>query len=573
MENEIIKPVIIENNTILLSSYLNEQSFAKTDLGRSINENGILAEVSSDLKEIKLNLWNFTDTKIINNTVFYSCEGDFDSTLLEDFSEENSAFTLAAIKKLIDNKEFSEKNQITLPGAEGILIKKSQNTSENVKILFLPGKIFDRCLSNSHFYGKVQGLFINKALTDIEAKIFLQGVIAYKAISNEMPFTQENLSKRQEDFFDGNFIPLEYLVKNIDKNIAGFVNSSLKIKAKKRIIPGEKRFVDQKFENSRKELLDSSLKFAPSMVLKENYIYKDEKSSLSDEEFSLNRKKFQKKQKIELNCRRFLKRNSNQIFGGIVALIILISGCYSFTKQNGKLATSMGLTSFETVQTLYTAIHKADATIIKEIAKGKNVKSLDQKVSGFYVTNKQREVFNEKDGTFTPGQWLFFKGESDFWQYGVTNLSIDGINVNPNFKYPVRNDKKAPLISENGVQLKKGDKTSHKVKYNLVHYDGESIINVNPAEEEVFLEWNGKRWIVKDLKGKARTNSYRVKDYKADYLKALEMSSGDIKIACDILREKYDFVPREDELLSETEFLIEKYNSSSAKEFLEKHTK
>ena len=106
------------------------------------------------------------------------------------------------------------------------------------------------------------------------------------------------------------------------------------------------------------------------------------------------------------------------------------------------------------MQTLLTGIHKADVTIIQEIAKGQEAKSLIQQVSGFYVTNKQRLAMDEKDGTLTPAGWLFFRGTTDFWQYGITNLTIDGIQTSSNFDYPKRKDKKIPLKEENGKTIK-----------------------------------------------------------------------------------------------------------------------
>lgn len=88
-----------------------------------------------------------------------------------------------------------------------------------------------------------------------------------------------------------------------------------------------------------------------------------------------------------------------------------------------------------------------------------------------------------------------------------------------------------------------------------------------PVEETITLEWNGKRWIVREIKGKTRANSYREKTYREDYLNALEKTGGSVRLAADILRQKYPFVPGENELASETEYLIKKYNLSAAKEF------
>lgn len=557
-------PVIFKDGRLFLSSFLSENLFGRTDFGQFTSEKGILSETDCT-GHIEFADWTFTETVIDNGTVCFCGKSDKMTCLYDEFSIENAFCVLKVIDCLIEKAKMSQTEIPFLPGAAGIFIQNDK-TAGKTKVLFLPGNLFEKCVSSSKEYGIIQGIFNHKGLSGIESLLFLRGVIAYKAVTGNFPFYENNLEKRQADFVDENFIPVEYEINGIKEETAGFINDSLKVKAEKHAVPGEKRFKDEKFETKRKLLLENAFQFNADMILPEN-LFSNQNLKIDDEVFLEKKAKFLKKQKKNLLISRFFKRNRNQIFTGVIIFAVTLSCIFSFNRENRKLATSTGLTSLETTKTLYTAVHKADVTVIQEIAKGKKIKGLKEKVSGFYVTNKQREAANEKEGTFTPAQWLFFKGNTQFWQYGITNLKIDGMEEIPDFNYPRRKDKKQPILEEDGRKLKKGDKAIHTADYYLVHYDGPGVIAVYPVEETITLEWNGKRWIVREIKGKTRANSYREKTYREDYLNALEKTGGSVRLAADILRQKYPFVPGENELASETEYLIKKYNLSAAKEF------
>lgn len=577
MENQY---AVINDGKIFLSSFLNENSFAKTDFIRIMSEKGLIANVNVD-SSIEYEDWKFDGTKVFSDgTVFFEGKA-FDSTSLldilenknSDFSPENfsniAVKVLKVLSHLIKNGIFddaSPEKNTNIPGAAGIFVSKIQN-DKSFKILVLPGNLFDRCTQFSSDYPRLQGIFKNKALENFESALFTRGVIAYKAISGEYPFTQENLEKRQADFTDGNFVPLEYETNGIDKNIAAFVNAALSLKYKRRIPLGEKRFINKKEELQRTLLLKAAQDFDIEKI-KDYFYNQSDKNKIPKKEFLLLRQKFLKKQKNTLCIKRFYSRNSTKIKATLLAMLVASYAIFSFTKTNRMLVTSKSLNSTQTVQTLFAGINKADVTIIKEIAKGKEAKSLIQNIAGFFVTNRQRLIMNEKDGTLTPAEWLFFKGKTDFWQYGVTDLKIDGIEYCSDFNPPRRMDKALPITQENGKLLKKGDEIVHKVEYNLVHNDGQAVIAVNSAVENVTLKWNGNRWIVRSIKGSSKNLSYSAKKYKEDYIQLLEENGESIKMATLALKDKYSFVPRQDELKSGAQAMIKNYNNSAAKDFL-----
>ena len=98
------------------------------------------------------------------------------------------------------------------------------------------------------------------------------------------------------------------------------------------------------------------------------------------------------------------------------------------------------------------------------------------------------------------------------------------------------------------------------------------MIAVNSAEETVELTWNGRRWIVKSIKGKQKASSYKVKNYRADYKKALEETGDDIKKAAEILKKKYTFAPSPVDLRDGAAVMVRQYNNSAARDYIHSDT-
>lgn len=567
--------IIIDDEKIFLATFIKEQPFGRTDLGRHIEEKGAL--ITLDENQVKeFEPWTFSNTKILSDgMVYFEGNGIKGKTLLSLFLQDSSTKNIQKESNFVDEFaavmnaiDFCKDKDLLLPGAGGILVGEKNNSIR--KILILPGELFERCTMNSttQDYSLNQGFFIKKGLLKQESFIFTRGAFAYRALCKKFPFDKIDFEKRQLDMTDSNFIPLEYQIINIDKDFAEKINSSLKVKSPPRKIAGERRRTNEAEEEKRQQ----TIKIAQELSAKEfelalKKISEEEISKSQQEAFDKIRNSFIKKQKKNILTKRFLRRNKNRILFAVVAIIIAVNVAVSFYRTNGKLATSLGLNSVQTVQTLYTGIHRADVTIIQEIAKGKTARSLVTTTAGFFVSNKQRQIMDEKSGTLTPGQWLFFKGNTDFWQYGLTNFKIDGNESSVNFNFPRRNQNPAPLASENGEKLKKNDTMVHTVEYDLVHYDGATVIAVNSIKDTVTLKWNGKKWLVRNIKGKSISTAFSASTYKKDYKLALEQCDENIKKAASLLRKKYPFVPTDKEIFEERNSVIKEFNLSAAKEY------
>ena len=268
----------------------------------------------------------------------------------------------------------------------------------------------------------------------------------------------------------------------------------------------------------------------------------------------------------KISVKRFFRRNKTAILALAAFLLFAAWMANGFIKENRQLATSKGLDSTQTAAAMYTFIHRADVPNLQEIAKGKQTKDLIFKVAGFYVTSKQREEQNAADKSVTPGQWLFYNKNSSNWMYGITNLKIDGKKFPAENKFPKRMEKPESLREENGKILKRGDKTAHTAEYYLVHQDANRIY-AEKTTEEVELEWNGSRWIVKGGKGKSSPLSVKSRTFSDEYYALLE-NGNSVKDAVSILKAKYEWLPDESDIKNDAKFLAEKYGSKEAENFL-----
>lgn len=543
----MISDFLINNkNEIYINSFLKENSFRRTDLSKAIETYCYISEITNS--EITLEKWYFERTKTLSDENVFFIGSFFESeSLLNIINDEsiNLSTKRLILKKviLIISHIIKNDSNFLIPGAIGFVIPKDPSIN---KILVLAGEFIDRICMNSPNYANMQGIYIRKGLSTENSALFTRSVLAYKAVCNKFPFNEENLEKRQMDIFDKNFIPIQFQEYFMDKTFADSINAGLCISDPQRIIPGERRFESQKEKEKRESYKTLAEKLDINLLDNIGNISNNNNSEIH--KIEKQKKSYLRKQKINVLLNRFFRIYKNNIIITALVTIVAITALYNYQKQNSKLATSMGLSSFETVQTLYTGIHKADVPLIKEISKGRNMKSLTQIVSGFYVTMKQRLSLNEKDNTVSPATWLRLKGNTTFWQYGITNLIIDNTECLPNFTYPTRGDKKQSIAITNNLALKKGEQITHNVKYNLVHYDGEKIIVVNTADEDVTLTWNGKRWLVTNIEGTTKNKSYKLKKYKEDLKQALEKSNDDLQQTITLLKTTYNFVPRVDEL-------------------------
>lgn len=603
----------IKDGKIWLNSGLNQESFGRTKLSLSIEEKGKIAEF--DGNEIRFSDFEFADIENKNASVFFTAELSEGKTFLEILSEnneenqnyeisENAEINQKETKKI---DEIYEKNpEIQKNAVEKLILaltkayEKNENLNvsggaegiifANEKIIFLPPELFEQCAQNcTEKSEKNSGnfKFVYKGLSPKEQILFFRSVVAYKSLTKKFPFDENDLTKRQVDIGDEKFIPIKLYLPKISEKLASSIDSGLKIKPEEFEKAGKRELKISKDEKKNQKNLNLAKNFdieefkceleisqknhknEENSEKNENAEISSEKlSEISIEEKNLEKKRnaFAKKMGAKIAVKRFFRRNKTAILALAAFLAFAAWMANGFVKENRQLATSKGLDSTQTAAAMYTFIHKADVPNLQEIAKGKQTKDLIFKVAGFYVTSKQREEQNAADKSVTPGQWLFYNKNSSNWMYGITNLKIDGKKFPAENKFPKRMEKPESLKEENGKILKRGDKAVHTAEYYLVHQDANRIY-AEKTTEEVELEWNGSRWIVKGGKGKSSPLSVKSKTFSDEYYGLLENGKS-IKDAVSNLKAKYEWLSDENDIKNDAKFLAEKYGSKEAEKFL-----
>lgn len=511
---------------------------------------------------------------------------------IDENCEKNLDFQKNATEKLIlalTNAYEKNENLNVSGGAAGIIFA-------NEKIIFLPPELFEQCAQNCTESSEKNGgnfKFVYKGLSPKEQILFFRSVAAYKSLTKKFPFEENDLTKRQVDIGDEKFIPIKLYLPKISEKLADSIDAGLKIKPEEFEKAGKRELKISKDAKKNQKNLNLAENFdieefnrelenlQKNQKNKENS-EKNKNAEISSKKFSENadapeisieeknlekkRSAFVKKMSAKIAIKRFFRRNKTAILAIAAFLAFAAWMANGFVKENRQLATSKGLDSTQTAAAMYTFIHKADVPNLQEIAKGKQTKDLIFKVAGFYVTSKQREEQNAADKSVSPGKWLFYNKNSSNWMYGITNLKIDGKNFPAENKYPKRMEKPESLKEENGKILKRGDKAVHTAEYYLVHQDSNRIY-AEKTTEEVELEWNGKRWIVKGGKGKSSPISVKSKTFSDEYYGLLEEGKS-IKDAVSNLKTKYEWLPDENDIKNDAKFLAEKYGSKEAENFL-----
>ena len=573
--------VKLTENALTISSGLPQDSFSKTDLNTLLKEKSLILHVDGEI--IKIEDYFFEGTKAGENGITVFEGKPFSGELLSDILEKPalSPLDILSISNFSRTVDFLIKNpgifsrdgnyieDFTLGGG-GIIISTDEKTSRTA-ILFMNPKIFEECaLNHKDFYTEIQGKYLYKGLDYAQGLCFLRAVVSYKALSGHFPFEEADTTRRQEDIFDSNYIPLELWNASISKNLCEKIHSALSAKVTVQVMAGKRNLSDAKAENKKRRLLENAKKL-DSEELKKELSNAIQSAPQNDSELSQARETFIKKQKSYLGAKRFIRRNRNRILAAAAVALAVSWFTKGFLDQNAKLITTAGLTSEKTTQALYTMIHKTDVPNLQEIIKGKKTKDLLSKISALYVGSKQRLQVHPDNGTVTPEQWIFFKKGTKNWMLGITNLKIDGKSIPLKGEYQQKKDRPAPLSQENGKIIKKGDEVTHTAEYYYVN-QAEARIFIEKITDIVTLSWDGKKWRVVQIDGNAKNESVKTTDFIEEYHALLESSTAEeksrIREAAEILRQKYEWFPSELDMADAAEYLLSEYGSTEAEKFL-----
>lgn len=550
-----------------LSTGLRQESFGHLKTSHLLNEKGIIVKIG---EKTEFSEYNFETNRPDNGDIVIFAGKPFKGKQLSEIFKTESkesqkkaaALVCSAFTSLIN-----EKIQIQSVGAGGILVNEEQNA-----VLFLPPETFEWCVANEQqSYNEMQGFYLFKGLTGEESLLFTRAVIAYRALTDKLPFTQQDLSMRQADISDALFMPLEYLINGIDKTLAESINAGLMVKMKEVPLPSEKRYKNEKKESERLQTLKISKEFSEEVFEKE--LFSDSrKTEIPEAEFLKKQAQFMQSKLRAVKIRRFLRRNKAALTVAAIAVCAVIWGTSSIISTNAELATTKGLDSTQTTALLYSFIHQTNVANLQEVAKGKDMSKVFEIVSSFFVTAKQREGFNSQAKTMPPEEWIFYKPNKNFWTFGITHLSIDGVPFNINNSYPVRKDKTVPLKQEGGKTLTKGDTATHTAKFFFVHNDEKELI-IQRTEDTVTLTWDGQRWLVTKMTGTSKIEQMDYQAFLEQFQQELDQNGDNPLKAVDTLRKTYEWLPAESDLHDGMVHLDEIYKNTGLMPFITEQLK
>ncbi|MCR5622962.1 MAG: hypothetical protein K6G18_14070 [Treponema sp.] len=562
--------VFSKDGNLYLDTGMTQDAFSKARITDRLGERGIKAEHSEqeDRKVWSFSKWTFSGTKMADETVLL--EGFLFSGLpLASFLENNTkekAYLAGA--RVCSAMEAAMNQGQVLPrvGAGGIFI-----SADFERILFLPEGLFEMatsCLSSGGTSGAEevtlanasQGFFINRLLTGEAANSFTQSVIAYRLLADELPFTEVDEDKREEDIRDKNYVHMTHRVWGLDSELAQRIDQSLQ----------------QTGTSSQQK--KASLHFPTATLYRELGLTEDgniasdgnlieiiRKSNISHEEFDRRAKKERTGFLSALARKRWIRRHRSLLTllaVGLFALAVIAGICVETAMTR---PCTRGLTETQTVEMFYSSFNTMDVLSANASAVGKDANLVIDAMSAYFVSAKTKENYDSGSKTTSPAEWLSFNNGGSFSIYGISQFFIGNKKGEIFFTAPSRKDAPRPVTESEGTELKKGTSKKLEVSYYFIYsggneMDGKETIEALKKTDTVTLSYKGGQWKITKLEQQEGTKFSVDKDaFYADYKEAFDAYGQDSVKATDAIRTKYVWLPLGSEILEGIEKIKSDY--------------
>lgn len=556
--------VSIVDNEIRMDSQMDENGFGKTSYNTIVTQKGVLAtsSITSPFNfDFELSDWTFSDIKAYplegtaRNNVFYCAKNTFSSgakTLLaimkeaeaENASEEaKELFFLAgmAVINLI-TKAAVEKKELPLNGAGGIIVDK---TADKIQLLFLPEDLFKYSAGalKPEEYVLEQGYWVNTTLYDLPAICFTRGVIAYKLLTGKFPYAAIDVTERNADIMDRNFLPIDLYLGGMNSELSKAINKALKLNSNQVSIPGKKQ------KGKASEDLTPVPEFPVELLVAE----KNTAHTTIETDSSLQEKAnlYMKTKQSRIKTSRGLRRNTSTILISLAIVAVVGMILFSFIRSNMNEYGSKGLTAAQTVEAYYHAVNEQDSVLMTNISSGKSTSRFSDAIGQIYVIGKSRRTYNAKDkGYLSPAAYFLFITDSERNQnagcYGVTNLKIDGKLSDLNPPMHLRKEKTAPVETEKGNPVANGDKVKYTVHYYMLRTeDTDNHLIIEKRVDGLELTFKKDRWIITNFdSAEFELSDFNNSAFKSEYFANLVINDQDVKKTISEMKEKYEWLPQ-----------------------------
>ena len=563
-----------KESDIFLDTGLSPEAFAKARLSNKIMEAGTLARAQNSSSrqtagivkspEYTAEEWRFDGTQIEasengeRTTVFFKGKG-FSGTTLFEILEENSLSKTSLALFFVCAAIVKTGALVSAVGAGGIFLGESENGNLTGDVLFLPPSIFQNAAEqkSDDVFSALQGCFFNYQLSESESQNYLLAALAYRGITQALPFPSLSSEKRNADNLDNNFEPISLFVNGIDENLSSEIDS--------RLFFPQKEYSEFPIESLSREMGLEALPQSTDGFVSAARAPVQHKKMTDPAVFERKRKRGQKARTIRAAYRRFLRTRGSSA----AILAIVLAGVFfvlaSYFRGRSNEITTLGLSAKETAETFYTGLQNSDVIAVHNSATGEADKRFSDSIANIYVTNKARASYDKDADTKPLEEWLFFHNDFKFWIYGMTHFRLDGKTASLDFSAPQKYMKPSPFVAQNG------EEKTQTATYFLVLNSGENELTVLENTDLVQMIFKENRWQVRDVKSTGKPVSVDLTAFRADVRSAEEKSAGDVILEADILREKYPWIPEKKGLLSAAKKLSELYSLKSALSALEKY--
>ena len=554
------KIVFAQNTSIELDMGMSQSAFSKARITERLSESGLLAEKRGGSWYF-LN-WNFTGSLLSDTkeggtpTVRLTGSGFEGFTLSELFasSEKAKAACAAALVCAALEESIRQEKSFALVGGGGIIVSHDFS-----KVLFLPADLFLTAVKcrGDNFFSEQSGFYLYEVLKGTAAIHFLQSVIAYRALTGVFPFTEPSSQKRSEDFLDHNYIPLKNKIWALDEKLSFFVDSSLQNS-------------QAKTHRASKGIKDESVSFKVEIIFPLQTFYRElgltengeipigatlqnviRKSSESPEEFESKSKKEQKKFENSLKLKRTLRHHRVFFTGLAVAALIVVFVSLTIVQSRGEKPTTKGLYSWEVAEVFYSAYNTLDVSAAENYVTGKKLNKIIDIMSNIYVSGKARAVYEVKEETVSPAEWLVFNYDGNYNIFGLTQFSLDSEKAELFSAGPVRSSKPKAVTEEGGISVKDGNEKLYTATYIQVFSESEETLSLIYRTDLVHLLYKKNQWLVSEIEQKdTYSTEVSFKDFIADWKECASDADENILSVANRLREKHPWIPTNSEILA-----------------------
>ncbi len=538
--------ILIEKDTIRLNSQLNEYAFGKTNYNEIVTEKGILAKSKfskDDEYNFEFSEWSFSeiksfDTEGQSERIVYFCGNNIlseNAKTLLTLEQENSSNKKEAYFVICSLLTQAAKENIFLPkvGNGGIIIDFAKDT---VSVLFIPEKLFNYSAGalNETDFSNEQGFYVNPTLRELPALCFQRSVYAYKIICNKFPFTSSQVIERNADIMDRNFLPVEYTVNNLPKELSSAINKGLKLHSNIVNIPGKKR------KGKDSEDLTPTPDFPIDLLKKEKDTNHPE---LDSNELEQKASSYMKTKNARIKTQRSIRRNTQRIIWAVIIACFAGIIVLSYYNNHKDEYTSIGLTSEQTIEGFFKGVNDKDVVLLDNFSQGKQMSRFTDSVANIFVIGKQRTAYTSDKGFLSPEG--YFCRVTDLLQnetgavYGITQLTIDNKLTEENPKiYKRKEHPKALAIEKNTIK-------KHNISYYLIYsQDDENNLYVQKNECTAILQFIDNCWIITGLDySKQEDLDLNSKLFKSEYYSKINETNKDILESVQSLRENYPWLP------------------------------